>query len=352
MRRVYIRILLLFVVPVAALLWGAHIYVASIRYVTTENAYVKATVVSISAEVSGRVDRVLVRQNNRVKPGEQLFTIDAEPFRIAFHKSEAELARVRNEIEALKADFRQSRIERREAQQNIDYYQRVFARQKALSKRGHSTRARFDEAQRNLAVSRQRVGALRQNSLRILAHLGGSIDTPAEAHPDYLRAKANRDDAELNLRRTSIHAPSAGIIGPVRIEVGEFVDAGRPLMPLVIAESPWIEANLKETQLTHVRVGQKVEITVDAYPGRTISATVQSISPSTGAELAILPPQNASGNWVKVVQRVPVRLALASDRPPLPLRTGMTVSISIDTERDSSLFELIGTAFAWKAAKE
>ena len=114
----------------------------------------------------------------------------------------------------------------------------------------------------------------------------------------------------------------------------------------------WIEANLKETQLTHVRVGQKVEITVDAYPGRTISATVQSISPSTGAELAILPPQNASGNWVKVVQRVPVRLALASDRPPLPLRTGMTVSISIDTERDSSLFELIGTAFAWKAAKE
>ena len=350
MRRATVRLILLGVVPIVALAAGLEYYITSTRYVTTENAYVKATVVAVSAEVTGRIEQVLVHQNAQVKSGDLLFSVDPEPFRIVFQKSEAELGRVRNEIEALRADHRQARIELKEAEADIPYYRRAFDRQRSLAGKGHSSRAHFDEAERNLANARQRAGALRQKSLRILAELGGQVDLPIEAHPDFLSARAARDEAELNLRRTMIYAPVTGVVGPVRIESGEYISAGTPALPIISGAAHWVEANLKETQLTELRIGQKATVVIDAYPDRVLRATVDSISPSTGSELAILPPQNASGNWVKVVQRVPVRLRLAPIEPPLHLRSGMTVSISIDTEIINSLGELIGTALAWKAA--
>ncbi len=352
MRRGLIRLVMLVVVPIAAVIGGAQYYMSTLRYVTTENAYVKATVVAISAEVTGRIDRLLARQNRRVAAGDLLFSIDAEPFRIVLQKTEAELARVQNEIEAMRADYRESQLEIKEAAGDITFYQRVFDRQRRLEGKGHASRARFDEAQRNLSNSRQRTAMLRQKSLRILAQLGGKLDQPLEAHAGYQHAKAARDDAELDLRRTKVYAPISGIVGPVRIEAGEYITAGTPAMPLIASGAHWVEANLKETQLTQIRVGQKVTIGIDAYPNRKLSARVDSISPTTGSEMSILPPQNASGNWVKVVQRVPVRLALDTIQPPLNLRAGMTVSVSIDTGRDHSLNELIGSAFARKAQPE
>jgi membrane fusion protein (multidrug efflux system) len=347
-----LRLLLLVLVPIAAAIGGTEYYLSTLRYVTTQNAYVKATVVAISAEVTGRIEQLLTRQNRRVAAGDLLFSIDPEPFRITLSKTEAELGRVRNEIEALRADYRESRLEMEETSGDIPYYKRAFDRQRRLAGKGHASRARFDEAQRNLSNARRRTATLRQKSMRILAQLGGKLDLPLEAHADYRRAQAARDGAELDLRRTMIHAPISGIVGPVRIEAGEYITAGVPAMPLIASSAYWVEANLKETQLTQIRVGQKVAISIDAYPDRKLSARVDSISPTTGSELSILPPQNASGNWVKVVQRIPVRLALDDIQPPLQLRAGMTVSVSIDTERDHTLNDLIGSAFAWKAKPE
>jgi membrane fusion protein, multidrug efflux system len=352
MKRALLRLLLLVVVPIAAAIGGGEYYMSTLRYVTTQNAYVKATVVAISAEVTGRIEQLLIRQNRYVAAGDLLFSIDPEPFRITLNKTEAELSRVRNEIEALRADYRESRLEIKEASGDIPFYRRAFDRQRRLAGKGHASRARFDEAQRNLTNARQRTAMLRQKSLRILAKLGGKLDLPFELQADFRHAKAARDDAELNLRRTMIHAPITGIVGPIRVEAGEYITAGVPAMPLIASGAYWVEANLKETQLTQIQIGQKVEIVIDAYPNRKISARVDSISPTTGAEMSILPPQNASGNWVKVVQRVPVRLALDDIQPPLNLRAGMTVGVSIDTGRDHSLHDFIGSAFAWKAKSE
>jgi len=243
-------------------------------------------------------------------------------------------------------------MELKEARADIAYFKRVQHRYSALAQRGHASKAKLDEADRNFVTSRQRASALRQKTLRILAQLGGSITGPIERHPEYLEAKANRDEAELALRRTTVSAPVDGYIGRLKLQAGEYVTAGETMLPLIESGASWIEANLKETQLTHVAVGQSVRIVLDAFPDHAWDATVNSISPSTGAELAILPPQNASGNWVKVVQRIPVRLEIGTVHRSITLRSGMTVSVSIDTERKPTLIDVIGEALAWKSERE
>jgi membrane fusion protein (multidrug efflux system) len=350
--RAMIRLVILGVVPIAALLTGAHYWVASGRYVATDNAYVKANLIAISAEVSGRVDRVLVAENALVIAGQNLFSIDPEPFRIELTRATAELDKVGNLIAALRADYRQSEMELKEARADVAYFKRVQRRFAALARRGNASRAKLDEADRNVDTSGQRASALRQKTLRILARLGGRISGPIERHSEYLEAKANRDKAELNLRRTMVSAPVGGHIGRLKLQAGEYFRAGETMLPLIESGSSWIEANLKETQLTHVKIGQRARIVLDAFPDHAWDATVMSISPWTGAELSILPPQNASGNWVKVVQRIPVRLEIGAIHPSVTLRSGMTVSVAIDTGRTPSLIGVIGDALAWKSARE
>jgi membrane fusion protein, multidrug efflux system len=351
MRRRLIRLVLLGIVPVVAVLALAEHYVSSGRYVTTENAYVKANLVSIAAEVSGRVAELHVRENAAVRAGAPLFVIDPAPFRIDYERAEAEMVRVRNDLQALRAEHRQVEMELKEATANIGHLERTFARQRALADRGFASQAKFEEAENNFQTSRERASALREKGLRLLAKMGGAIDLVPERHPDFLEAKAKRDRAELDLKRTAVSAPTDGVVGRLRLQAGEYVKAGEAVMPLVQTSDRWVEANLKETQLTHVRIGQRVEVAVDAYPDRTFRAVVKSISPSTGAELAILPPQNASGNWVKVVQRIPVRIEIADDHLQTELRAGMTAAISIDTEQRHSLLDFIGAAFAKKHDK-
>lgn len=351
MRRGSVRFVLLFVLPVIAVVAGGHYWVKATRYVTTENAYVKAHHLAISADIDGRAVRVLVKENDRVKKGDLLFELDPERHRIEMAQTGAELAGIRNTLDALRAEYRTAQAELADARQEIGYFKRVFERQKKLSARGVSSRAAFDDAERNLTQARQAARTTDQKIQQARARLGGRVDIPAEQHPMYMEAQARREQAALNLRRTRIHAPDDGIVGKVSLQPGEYVEEGKAVIPIIQSGDSWIEANLKETQLAHVRPGQTATIVIDAYPDLELSAKILSISPTTGAELSVLPPQNASGNWVKVVQRVPVRLALDRVHDGLPLRAGMTVAVSIDTGRDRSLFRMIGTAFANIAGK-
>ena len=344
--RKLLRLLLLVIIPVTVVVVGAHFWVKSTRYVSTENAYVKAHHLAISADIDGRTLRVLAKENDVVKRGDLLFQLDPEPHQIDFAMAEAEIAGIRNTIAALRAEYREAKAELTDAKQEIGYYKRIYARQQKLSARGIASRAKFDEAERNLTKARQLSRTIGQKMQRVLARLGGKYDLQIEKHPMYREAMTRRDRAALNLRRTRITAPATGTVGRVTLQKGEYVEEGKAVIPIVLDREIWVEANLKETQLTHVKPGQTARIVVDTFPDHEWKAIVSSISPSTGAELSVLPPQNASGNWVKVVQRVPVRLKFEDNRPGPTLRTGMTVNVSIDTKRDRSLFKIIGTALA------
>ncbi len=344
--KLILRLFLLGIIPLSAVAIGSHYWVKSTRYVTTENAYVKAHHLAVSADIDGRAIRVLVRENDITKPGDLLFTLDPEPYRINVARAEAELGGIRNKLQALRAEYRQVVAERVDARQEVAYFKRVFDRQRKLSARGVASRARYDEAERNLTKARQLTRTLEQKISQVLARLGGKHNIPSNQHPMYLEAEAKLHSAVLNLRRTQIRAPAGGIVGKVSLQTGEYVEKGRPVIPIIQTNETWVEANLKETEITHVRTGQKVSLTVDAYPDNEFEALISSISPSTGGELSVLPPQNASGNWVKVVQRVPVRIDLGQKRKGPELRAGMTVSVIIDTKRKRTLVGIIRAAIA------
>ena len=345
-RRDWRRPVLLVFLPVLAALIGLYWYATSGRYVSTENAYVKADIISIAPRIEGRVIEVAVQENQLVDAGEVLFRIDPEPFRIALDMAEANMLEVRNDIEASRAEFRQIGAEIEEAQQRVEFFAAQARRQRELQERGIAAQVRLEEAELELAASGQRVSALREKLRTVLARLGGDPASAVELHPAYREAEARRDMAALELDYTVVEAPVAGVVSRMRLQPGEWVEAGEPAFTIIDPRSAWVEANLKETQLEHVREGQAVEVAVDAYPGFVWRGKVASISPATGAEFAVIPPQNATGNWVKVVQRLPVRIAVraADDLPPL--RAGMTVSVSIDTEREPQLVQLVQGALA------
>ncbi len=337
-KRYVLRGLLLGIAPLLALGTAAYVYATGGRYVTTENAYVKAENETISANVDGQVTHVLVNDNQQVVKGDLLFTLDPRPFEMALAAATAELASVRQRIDSLRAHYQQGRMEIAAAEERIRYLKVQHERQQQLLSKGVGTQAKFDETEHGLAMARRQLSVLQETNRMVLADLGGGADLPVGQHPLYLRAEANRERAELDLAYAAIHAPVDGTLSNVTLEAGEYVEAGDPLFALVSIDEPWIEANLKEVQLTHVRVGQTATVVVDSYPEVTWQATIESISPATGAEFAILPPQNATGNWVKVVQRVPVRLKLEERQHKDLLRAGMTATVRIDTgyERDAA----------------
>ena len=350
--RLILRLVLLIGIPVVAIYLGAQYYVANARFVTTENAYVKANLVAVSAGVSGHVTRMLVSGNQKVSAGQLLFSLDDEPFRIELARANAAIAQVRNTVLASRAAYFEAKADLEEAQEQVAYNQRLFERQKKLAKKGIGTGTKYDEAENELALAKRRVRALQEHLRGTLADLGGDINIKIEEHPKFIEAEADRDTAERNFRNALVYAPSDGIVGKINLQQGEFVEVGKPLFPIVQTSKLWVEANLKETQLTHVVLDQEVTVVADAYPDHIWKARVRSISPSTGAEVAILPPQNASGNWVKVVQRIPVKIEIDQSQHPIELRPGMTVAVSINTEREVTLIDLVDSALAWtKPAK-
>jgi membrane fusion protein (multidrug efflux system) len=335
---------LLLIVPVVAAMAGLYWYAQGGRYVTTENAYVKTNMIAIAPNISGRVIEVKVDDNQLVGAGDVLFRVDPEPLHIAISRAEARILTVRNEVESKRAEYAQIEAEIDEVLERQKFLKRQYERQKKLQKRGVATAVRLDEAGNQLATSQQTVRALRHKIRRVVADLGGDPLTPVEQHPDYLEAQAERDQSKLMLRYSTVLAPANGIVSRMQLQPGEWVEDGKPVFSVIESRNHWIEANLKETQLTHVMVGQKVTVELDAYPDVIWDGYVQSISAATGAEFSILPPQNATGNWVKVVQRLPARIFVSPSTNKPPLRAGMTVTVSIDTERERKMLAVIREA--------
>ncbi|MBX3502633.1 MAG: HlyD family secretion protein [Alphaproteobacteria bacterium] len=332
----------MWLLPVAAVAIGIWGYLASGRYVGTDNAYVKGDRVLIAPEIAGIVVEVLVQENQPVTRGQLLFRLDDSPYRLALTRAEAELESARAEIQGLRASWRQKREEVKLSRSQEHFAQQEFERQSDLAQRRIGLGMRMDEARRDLDVARQRIAMLQEEMLRIEAQLAGDPKIKAEDHPKVRQMRAMRDKAILDLKRTRIEAPIAGIAAR-KPTVGAYASVGTAMMAVVADAGLWIEANYKETDLARVRPGQRVTLHVDTYPGRTWHGVVTSISQATGAEFAVLPPQNASGNWVKVVQRIPVRIEVRTTDSDPPLRVGMSASVDIDTGYRRSFGDLVAS---------
>jgi membrane fusion protein, multidrug efflux system len=326
------RFLLLVGVPAIAVAIGLLVWLQGGRFEETENAYVKAHMIAVTADVSGRVVEVGVRDNEPVAAGALLFRIDAAPFELAVARAEAQMAVARTEVEGLRAEHRVALADAAEAEERITFLARQLERQAKLKESGIGIEASFDEARHNLEAARRRLESAREKAARVLTALGGDAKLPAQAHPSFLAARAARDAGRDELARVRVVAPAAGIVSNMRLQPGERVERGVPVFSLIESRPMWIEANFKETQLTHMREGQEVTVVADAYPDAEWRGRVSTIAPATKAEFALLPAQNASGNWVKVVQRVPVLISLdAAPDGQTPLRAGMTVTARVDT---------------------
>ena len=335
--RLALRVVLLVVVPAVAILVGVYIYAESGRYVTTENAYIKSNVVAISSDVSGRVEWVGVDDNSLVREGQILFRLDQQPFRIALERAEAELELVRTQVEQVRADYHEAVARVATEVERVRFLDRQLARQQTLKERKLASEQAYDVAAHDFSLAKRQVRVLRQRVQGVLQSLGGNPDIRAEEHPRFLRARTERDQAAIALADTSIEAPVDGVVSNMKLQAGEYVEEGHAVFSIIENRKVWVEANLKETQLTHILEGQSASIAIDAYPGVEWPATVDAIAPATGAEFSVLPPQNATGNWVKVVQRIPVLLDVEQPPKGHPLRAGMTVTVAIDTERERAM---------------
>lgn len=335
------RFILMLVIPIIGVLYGAGLWAESLRYVNTENAYVKSHVLAVSADVSGRVVEIDARDNQAIKKGDVLFRIDPHSFQFEVDAKLAQFDAIRLAIEAKRMAYRAGLRAVEESREAFRYMDQEYKRAEELTNRGVGTTAKQDEAHHDLEMARRQLKTRQENNQTLLAELGGNPNRTAEQDPEYHKLSADYGLAQLDLERTVIRAPVDGIASNVKLRLGEYVRAGTPVFAMVESGAFWIEANLKETQLTYVQLGQAATVVADAYPDELYNAVVESISPATGAEFALLPPQNASGNWVKVVQRIPIRLQITDVEGRKLLRAGMTVAVSIDTERERSLSRVI-----------
>jgi membrane fusion protein (multidrug efflux system) len=347
------RRLLLIGGPVIVAAVAIYMYATGGRYQGTDNAYVKAHMVSIAPEISGRVVQVPVHENQTVKQGQVLLQIDPQPLQIAIAGAQADLDSARNIIDEEKAQYRQRQADLQAANDNIGFAQREYARRQKLFAAKTISESDYDQARNQVSVDQSNAAAIQQDIQRILAQLDGNPDIAPDDHPTVRAAQAKLDQAKLDLQHATVVAPSDGVISQIdNIRPGTYLASGRAAFSLVSDKDIWIDANLKETDMTYVRPGQSATVEVDTYPDVEFHAVVESVDPATGAEFSALPAQNATGNWVKVVQRIPVRLSIVGTAGQPPLRAGMSVVVAIDTGHKRSLPDLIHQAFAWVGGGE
>ena len=331
------RLLLMFIVPALAIAGGVIWYALEARYVKTNNAYVKSEILAVSPDIDGRVTTVAVEDNSLVDAGQLLFTLDPRPYEIRLAKARARLQAIHLKIDAMRAEYSQYIAQESEAAKRVKFFESEYQRQNDLSQKGLGVKKELDQARHDWENAEQELLVVKEKSRQALAALGGNPQVAAEQHPLYIEAKSEETEAELLLDYTRIAAPAAGVISRMNLEPGEWVEQGDPVFYLVGSGKLWIEANLKETQLTKVRIGQQVTATVDAFPDHPVVGTITRISAATGSEFMVLPAQNATGNWIKVVQRVPVRIDFQPVTEMPELRAGMTVDVSIDTVHEDPL---------------
>jgi membrane fusion protein (multidrug efflux system) len=323
------RVGLMVSVPVILLAGGVWYYIANDHYVSTDNAYIRQDKVSISPQVAGELVQVSVRENQQVKAGDLLFRIDPEPFRIAIAQADATIAAAEVNVVGLQTELGNTSVDIKGAAEDVSYYQDQYRRQAELMQRGFTTRARLDEAEHDLSDARSRLATAQAEQRKAQAALT-TAPTAKGVNPAVLAAQAQRRKAALDLSRTDVRAPADGKVSQTgTLQVGQMAFSGMPALTLVRSDRSWVEANFKETDLARMRIGQTAKLTFDAYPGLELEAHVASIGAGTGSEFALIPAQNASGNWVKVTQRVPVRLAIdgTSSRP---LIAGLSTHVRID----------------------
>lgn len=326
---------------------GAIAWLMGGRYVETDNAYIRAPKLVVSSKVSGTVTEVRVREGQAVKTGDVLFALDPNAFRIAVDNAKAQLAQAVLSIDSMKQDYQRMLSDIAAQQSQMKLAQATFDRAAALMKTGATTAVAYDQARFALNAAQSQNQSLNEQAKVLLAKLGGKPDIPAAEHPSYLQAKAQLDEAQRQLDLTIVTAPFGGIVTQVdHLQPGQYLAAatagisGTGAVALVGTEDIWVEANFKETDLTWVRSGNLATVAVDTFPGVKLTGRVASISPASGAEFSVIPAQNASGNWVKVVQRIPVRIVLDKKADAPALRAGMSVAATIDTGRRRTLADL------------
>ena len=332
------RFVLLVVVPLIALALGFGRWLNGGRYVTTDNSYVGAQKVLITPQVTGPIVAVHVIEGQKVKTGDPLFDIDPEPYKIALALAQGRLDAAKVAFANLKSSYLSNEDQIKMGEDSVKVRRADFNRKNELATRGAGTNVDRDTSMAALIQARQILEFVRNQQATTMVKLGGSLDAPIENFPEYIQAKAGVEDAERNLRNTKILAPIDGVATQVtQIELGRVAPAGQPVFAVVADKGLWVDANPKESDMTYVRQGQPATVTVDAFPDRVWNGKICSIAPGTGAQFSILPPQNASGNWVKVVQRVPLRFCFGPDEDTNNLRAGMSAYLSIDTGRVRTL---------------
>ncbi len=331
-RRDRIRWVLFALLPLALII-GGYWYVTGGQVMSTDDAYVNAQKVGISTDVSGIVQDVAVKENDHVAAGQVLYRLDPRQFQIALDNAKANLAQIALMIESRTQDYKRMISDAAAQQAQVALDQTNYDRAAMLLKSGTATQAVYDQASYTLQNDKSKLAALREQSQVQLAKLGGDPDIVVTQHPQYLQAKAQVDEAQRQLDHTVITAPFAGVVTDVpSIAPGKYLAASTTAFFLVDTEHVWVDATPKETELTYVRPGQPVTVTVDTYPDLEWHGVVESVSPAAAQEFALLPAQNTSGNWVKVVQRVPMRVRIdTSDKNLPPLRAGLSVIVDVDT---------------------
>ena len=336
-RKRSLRTVLMLAGPAMLLIGGGWFYLTGGRYESTDNASLQTGMVAISPNVAGTVVSVEVHENQRVKQGDVLFRIRTDTFQTSVSEAEAELANARTDVSSARADYQEALTQVNVAKARFDLATSEAARQKSLLAEGISSRAQYDQAVTEARTTRDAIAAAQAKAGSLLANISGMASGPVDAQPDVRKAASKLAQARISLADTVVRAPQDGVVTRVnQLQVGNYVTPGKPVFMLT-ALNYWVQANFKENQLRYMRVGQPAKIEVDAFPDRPLKGHVESFSPGTGSSFSVLPAENATGNWVKVVQRLPVQIAIDDAPRDLPLGAGLSADVEVDTGHERHL---------------